>query len=98
MASNNGSVGKWEVVKKGKKNSSSLGSKNAADKKSGGGGRKALSESNLQTRRKCQWPSRVQRVIATPLSLGPSYPEPIIWSALQTEPSDFMKVYIQVSE
>lgn len=59
MASNNGSVGKWEVVKKGKKNSNSTGSKNAADKKSGGGGRKALSESNLPTRRKCPWPSGV---------------------------------------
>lgn len=59
MASNNGSFGKWEVVKKGKKNSISKGTKNAADKKSGGGGRKALSESNLPTRRKCPWPSGV---------------------------------------
>ncbi|XP_075893774.1 transmembrane protein 214 [Nelusetta ayraudi] len=50
MASNNGSVGKWEVVKKGKKSSNSTGTKNSADKKSGGGGRKALSESNLPTR------------------------------------------------
>ncbi|XP_034017636.1 transmembrane protein 214 [Thalassophryne amazonica] len=49
MASNNGSVGKWEVVKKGKK-SNSGGGKNAADKKSGGGGRKALGESNQSYR------------------------------------------------
>ncbi|KAL2082587.1 hypothetical protein ACEWY4_022405 [Coilia grayii] len=45
MASaNNGSVGKWEVVKKGKKHTSA-GGKNQPDKKTGG--RKALSESNL---------------------------------------------------
>ncbi|KAG5277384.1 hypothetical protein AALO_G00116900 [Alosa alosa] len=45
MASaNNGSVGKWEVVKKSKKQSST-GGKNQPDKKTGG--RKALSESNL---------------------------------------------------
>ncbi|XP_071388553.1 transmembrane protein 214 isoform X1 [Centroberyx affinis] len=50
MASNNGSVGKWEVVKKGKKNSSSGAGKPTADKKSGGGGRKALTESNLPSR------------------------------------------------
>ncbi|XP_029966294.1 transmembrane protein 214 [Salarias fasciatus] len=43
MASNNGSAGKWEVVKKGKKS-------NAADKKSGNGGRKALGESNQPSR------------------------------------------------
>ncbi|KAJ8270461.1 hypothetical protein GJAV_G00115020 [Gymnothorax javanicus] len=41
-AGNNGSVGKWEVVKKSKKPN---GGKNLSDKKSGG--RKALSESNL---------------------------------------------------
>ncbi|XP_061098135.1 transmembrane protein 214 isoform X2 [Conger conger] len=41
-AGNNGSVGKWEVVKKSKKPN---GGKNPSDKKSGG--RKALSESNL---------------------------------------------------
>ncbi|KAM9798438.1 transmembrane protein 214 [Neosynchiropus ocellatus] len=46
MASNNGSVGKWEVVGKGKKSSS--GGKSSADKKSGA--RKALAESNLPTR------------------------------------------------
>ncbi|XP_072217903.1 transmembrane protein 214 [Leuresthes tenuis] len=51
MASNNSSVGKWEVVKKGKKNSSLGGGKNAADKKSGNGGRKALGESNQQPSR-----------------------------------------------
>ena len=51
MASNNGTVGKWEVVKKGKKNPNSGGK--PGDKKSGGGGeRKALTESNLYTRRK----------------------------------------------
>ncbi|XP_076861562.1 transmembrane protein 214 isoform X3 [Brachyhypopomus gauderio] len=44
-SSNNGSVGKWEVVKKNKKQNSS--GKSQADKKCGGGGRKALSESNL---------------------------------------------------
>lgn len=45
MASaNNGSAGKWEVVKKGKKQNSA-GGKNQPDKKTGG--RKALSESNL---------------------------------------------------
>lgn len=50
MASNNGSAGKWEVVKKGKKNSNSGGGKNQGDKKTGNGGRKALGESNLPTR------------------------------------------------
>ncbi|TMS12211.1 Transmembrane protein 214 [Larimichthys crocea] len=54
MASNNGSVGKWEVVKKGKKNNSNGtgGGKNPADKKpgGGGGGRKALGESNQPSR------------------------------------------------
>ncbi|XP_031178217.1 transmembrane protein 214 [Sander lucioperca] len=52
MASNNGSVGKWEVVKKGKKNNSTGGGKNPTDKKSGGGigGRKALGESNQPSR------------------------------------------------
>lgn len=58
MASNNGSVGKWEVVKKGKKTNNSGGGKNPADKKSGNGGRKALGESNLPTRRKWTWPCR----------------------------------------
>ncbi|XP_010770410.1 transmembrane protein 214-like, partial [Notothenia coriiceps] len=49
MASNNGSAGKWEVVKKGKKNTSATGGggKNPSDKKSGAGGRKALGESNI---------------------------------------------------
>lgn len=42
---NNSSVGKWEVVRKGKKHSSAV--KSQADKKYSGGGRKALSESNL---------------------------------------------------
>lgn len=51
MASNNGSVGKWEVVKKGKKPNNSGGKNPVADKKSGGG-RKALTESNLHTLRK----------------------------------------------
>ncbi|KAI1897684.1 hypothetical protein AGOR_G00085820 [Albula goreensis] len=41
-AGNNGSIGKWEVVKKSKKQNSA---KNQSEKKSGG--RKALSESNL---------------------------------------------------
>ncbi|XP_070705571.1 transmembrane protein 214 [Pempheris klunzingeri] len=50
MASNNGSVGKWEVVKKGKKPSSAGGGKNPNDKKTGSGGRKALSESNQPSR------------------------------------------------
>ncbi|KAL3979515.1 dynein heavy chain, axonemal [Sarotherodon galilaeus] len=51
MASNNGSVGKWEVVKKGKKNSNNSGGggKTAADKKASGG-RKALGESNQPSR------------------------------------------------
>ncbi|XP_026863375.2 transmembrane protein 214 isoform X1 [Electrophorus electricus] len=44
-SANNNSVGKWEVVKKNKKQNGSA--KSQADKKSGGGGRKALSESNL---------------------------------------------------
>ncbi|XP_041831329.1 transmembrane protein 214 [Melanotaenia boesemani] len=51
MASNNGSAGKWEVVKKGKKSNSSGGAKNTTDKKSGSGGRKALGESNQQPSR-----------------------------------------------
>ncbi|XP_028997424.1 transmembrane protein 214 [Betta splendens] len=46
MASNNGSAGKWEVVKKGKKSNSSTAGKNPADKKPGGAGRKALGEAN----------------------------------------------------
>ncbi|XP_071323505.1 transmembrane protein 214 [Trachinotus anak] len=51
MASNNGSVGKWEVVKKGKKNNnSSGGGKHPSDKKTGSGGRKALGESNQPSR------------------------------------------------
>lgn len=50
MASNNGSAGKWEVVKKGKKNNGSGGGKNANDKKTGSGGRKALGESNQPSR------------------------------------------------
>uniref|UniRef100_A0AAX7W854 Transmembrane protein 214 n=1 Tax=Astatotilapia calliptera TaxID=8154 RepID=A0AAX7W854_ASTCA len=51
MASNNGSVGKWEVVKKGKKNSNNSGGggKVAADKKASGE-RKALGESNQPSR------------------------------------------------
>ncbi|KAJ3606172.1 hypothetical protein NHX12_025693 [Muraenolepis orangiensis] len=49
MATNNGSVGKWEVVKKGKKNSNP-GGKPSGDKKSGGAPRKALTESNLLSR------------------------------------------------
>lgn len=49
MASNNGSAGKWEVVKKGKKsNNSAGGGKNATEKKPGG--RKALGESNQPSR------------------------------------------------
>ncbi|XP_028253849.1 transmembrane protein 214 [Parambassis ranga] len=48
MASNNGSAAKWEVVKKGKKNSS--GAKNASEKKPGSGARKALGESNQPSR------------------------------------------------
>lgn len=52
MASNNGSVGKWEVVKKGKKSNSSGGGKSTTDKKTGNGGRKALGESNQPSRRK----------------------------------------------
>uniref|UniRef100_A0A7N9AP85 Transmembrane protein 214 n=1 Tax=Mastacembelus armatus TaxID=205130 RepID=A0A7N9AP85_9TELE len=50
MASNNGSAGKWEVVKKGKKSHSSGGGKNPAEKKTGNGGRKALGESNQPSR------------------------------------------------
>lgn len=52
MASNNGSVGKWEVVRKGKKNNSSSAgaAKNTSDKKPGSGGRKALGESNQPSR------------------------------------------------
>uniref|UniRef100_A0A1A7XUW1 Transmembrane protein 214 n=1 Tax=Iconisemion striatum TaxID=60296 RepID=A0A1A7XUW1_9TELE len=46
MASNNGSAGKWEVVKKGKKSNSAGGK----TEKSGGGGRKALGESNQPSR------------------------------------------------
>ncbi|XP_068609790.1 transmembrane protein 214 [Brachionichthys hirsutus] len=45
MASNNGSVGKWEVVKKGRKSTG----KNPTDKKAAGG-RKALGESNQPSR------------------------------------------------
>lgn len=52
MASNSGSVGKWEVVKKGKKGNSSGGGKSPTDKKTGDGGRKALGESNQPSRRK----------------------------------------------
>lgn len=52
MASNNGSLGKWEVVKKGKKSNGAGGGKNPTDKKPGGGGRKALGESNQPSRRK----------------------------------------------
>ncbi|KAM6954178.1 transmembrane protein 214 [Aplochiton taeniatus] len=48
MASNNGSIGKWEVVKKGKKNSNTAAGGKQADKKFGGG-RKALTESNLHS-------------------------------------------------
>lgn len=55
MASNNGSVGKWEVVRKGKKNNP-VGAKTPADKKSGSGGRKALGESNQPSRRECSGP------------------------------------------
>ncbi|XP_061610136.1 transmembrane protein 214 [Phyllopteryx taeniolatus] len=43
MASRNGAVGKWEVVKKGKKSSSTGGGKSSAD-------RRALGESNLPSR------------------------------------------------
>ncbi|TNM94746.1 transmembrane protein 214 [Takifugu flavidus] len=50
MASNNGSFGKWEVVKKGKKSNGPGGGKNPTDKKSGSGGRKALGESNQPSR------------------------------------------------
>uniref|UniRef100_A0A673B3N2 Transmembrane protein 214 n=1 Tax=Sphaeramia orbicularis TaxID=375764 RepID=A0A673B3N2_9TELE len=50
MASNNGSAGKWEVVKKGKKSNSSGGGKNPNDKKPGGGERRALGESNQPSR------------------------------------------------
>lgn len=58
MASNNGSFGKWEVVKKGKKSNGSGGGKNPTDKKSGSGGRKALGESNQPSRRKRTRPDR----------------------------------------
>uniref|UniRef100_A0A3P8S5D9 Transmembrane protein 214 n=1 Tax=Amphiprion percula TaxID=161767 RepID=A0A3P8S5D9_AMPPE len=50
MASNNGSAGKWEIVKKGKKNNSSGAGKDTTDKKTGSGGRKALGESNQPSR------------------------------------------------
>ncbi|XP_034756632.1 dihydropyrimidinase-related protein 5-like [Etheostoma cragini] len=57
MASNNGSAGKWEVVKKGKKNSSAGGGKKPGGVTGGGtGGRKALGESNLPSRRKYHGP------------------------------------------
>ncbi|XP_077367199.1 transmembrane protein 214 [Festucalex cinctus] len=46
MASSNGAVGKWEVVRKGKK-SSAVGGKNSTEKKGSSGNRKALGESNL---------------------------------------------------
>ncbi|XP_019746549.1 transmembrane protein 214 isoform X1 [Hippocampus comes] len=49
MASSNGAVGKWEVVKKGKK-SSTGGGKSSAEKKGNSGNRKALGESNLPSR------------------------------------------------
>lgn len=53
MASNEGSAGKWEVVKKGKKSSNSGG-----EKRAGSGGRKALGESNQEAdRRKSGWPA-----------------------------------------
>lgn len=46
MASNNGSAGKWELVKKGKKSNNTGGNKNNGDKKNEA--RKALGESNQQ--------------------------------------------------
>lgn len=67
MASNNASVGKWEVVKKGKKTSSTGGGKNSADKKPGGGERRALSESNLPSRRKWTRPAWRQLVAPWPV-------------------------------
>ncbi|TNN63011.1 Transmembrane protein 214-B [Liparis tanakae] len=48
MASNNNAVGKWEVVKKGKKSGEK--SKSSTDKKPAGGARKALGESNQTSR------------------------------------------------
>uniref|UniRef100_A0A1A8MFP5 Transmembrane protein 214 n=1 Tax=Nothobranchius pienaari TaxID=704102 RepID=A0A1A8MFP5_9TELE len=48
MASNNGSAGKWEVVKKGKKSNSAGGKTEKSG--GGGGGRKALGESNQPSR------------------------------------------------
>ncbi|XP_061843202.2 transmembrane protein 214 isoform X1 [Nerophis lumbriciformis] len=50
MASSNSSGGKWEVVKKGKKNSSSVAAKNTTVKKINSGNRKALGESNYPSR------------------------------------------------
>ncbi|AWP20331.1 putative transmembrane protein 214 [Scophthalmus maximus] len=50
MASNNGSAGKWEVVKKGKKSGGGGSGKSPTDKKSGSGGRRALGESNQPAR------------------------------------------------
>ncbi|XP_069571566.1 LOW QUALITY PROTEIN: transmembrane protein 214 [Brachyistius frenatus] len=50
MASNNGSAGKWEVVKKGKRSSNGGGGGGKSDKKQPGGGRKALGESNQPAR------------------------------------------------
>lgn len=47
MASNEGSAGKWEVVKKGKKSSNSGG-----EKRAGSGGRRALGESNQEADRR----------------------------------------------
>lgn len=55
MASNNGSAGKWEVVKKGKKSNS--GGAKTEKKSGGGGGRKALGESNQTSRRKSTRPA-----------------------------------------
>lgn len=56
MASSNGAVGKWEVVKKGKK-SSTGGGKSSAEKKGNSGNRKALGDSNLPSRRKSPRPA-----------------------------------------
>ncbi|XP_061668783.1 transmembrane protein 214 [Syngnathoides biaculeatus] len=50
MASSNGAVGKWVVVKKGKKSNSTGGGKSSAERKGNSVDRRALGESNLPYR------------------------------------------------
>uniref|UniRef100_A0A8C8E1E5 Transmembrane protein 214 n=1 Tax=Oryzias sinensis TaxID=183150 RepID=A0A8C8E1E5_9TELE len=58
MASNEGSAGKWEVVKKGKKSSNSGG-----EKRAGSGGRRALGESNQEADRRKSAPIKMAETL-----------------------------------